>query len=140
MIRSERVTEVPANVVEALSPYSAQEFSQAGDWIARIMKTSADIRIFYEDDQPLLAVGVIKTSLLGTPYLWFLLCKDFSPRHFRKARKWIHGTVRKYFGLQTQIEDEFTVGVKFAEFFGFQKTAIVTEVLDRKYHVYEALP
>lgn len=140
MIRSEKVTEVPGAVVEALAPYSAREFSQAGQWISRIMETSADIRIFYDDERPLLVVGVIKSSLLGTPYLWFLLCENFTPRHFRKARKWIHGTVRKYYGLQTQIEDEFTVGVKFAEFFGFRKTSIVNEILDRKYHVYEALP
>jgi hypothetical protein len=140
MIRSERVTEIPLTVVEALAPYSAREFSQAGDWITKIMSTSDDIRVFYEDEKPLLVVGVIRTSLLGTPYLWFLLCDHFSPRYLRKARKWVHGAVRRYFGLQTQIEDEFETGVKFAEFFGFRKTALVTEILDRKYHVYEALP
>lgn len=140
MIRSEKVTEIPASVVELLAPYSAREFSQAGNWITKIMSTSDDIRIFYEDERPLLVVGVIKGSLLGTPYLWFLLCDHFSPRYLRKARKWVHGAVRKYLGLQTQIEDEFEMGVKFAEFFGFRKTPIVSEILDRKYHVYEALP
>lgn len=140
MIRSEKVTSLPPEVIEALAPYSAREFSQATVWIEKIMSTSEDIRVFYEDDKPLLVVGVIKTSLLGTPYLWFLLCDNFSPRYLRKARKWVHHAVRKYFGLQTQIEDEFETGVKFAEFFGFRKTEIVNEILNHKYHVYEALP
>lgn len=140
MIRSEQVTEVPHEVVEHLAPYSAKEFHSATEWIERIMRTSADIRIFYDDDTPLLVVGVIKSSLIGTPYLWFLLCKDFRPRYLRKARKWMHENIRRHFGLQTQIEDEFEIGVKFAEFFGFQKTGLVNELLGRKYYVYEALP
>lgn len=140
MIRSEQVREIPSDVIDALAPYSAKEFSSATEWVQRIMATSDDIRVFYEDDKPLLVVGVIKMSLLGTPYLWFLLCDNFSPRYLRKARKWVHGAVRKYFGLQTQIEDEFETGVKFAEFFGFRKTGIVSEIFDRRYHVYEALP
>lgn len=140
MIRSEQVKEIPHAVVETLAPYSAREFSEAGEWVTRIINTSEDIRIFYDDERPLLVVGIIKTSLLGTPYLWFLLCNNFNPRYLRQARKWVYKAVRRYFGLQTQIEDEFATGVKFAEFFGFRKTPIVNEILGHRYYVYEALP
>lgn len=140
MIRSEQVKTLSPLVIAALAPYSAREFSEATMWVEKILATSSDIRVFYDNDRPLLVVGIIKTSLTGTPYLWFLLCEGFGPRHMRLARQWMRETVRKHFGLQTQIEDEFTTGVRFAEFFGFRKTSIVNQILDRKYHVYEALP
>lgn len=140
MIRNERLTKMPPEIIEKLAPYSASEFSQAKSWIEKIMDTSSDIQAWYVDDEPQLVVGIIQTSMLGTPYLWFLLCKDFKVKHLRKARKWVTKAVRKYYGLQTQIEDEFEVGRKFAEFFGFKKTSITNKVFDRTYHVYEALP
>lgn len=140
MIRSEHVIEFPTGLIPHLTDYSRREVEASLPYIQAIIEKTPDARVFYDDDQPLLAVGVIRNSLMQLPYLWFLLCTGIRHSHLRNAKRYMRESIKENVGLQTMIEDSFTDGKRFAEFIGFHPTSLIGIIAGRQYTIYEALP
>lgn len=137
MIHNKFTPTIPQEVIENLAPYSKEELAAGQGFVKSVETRSKIIATVYEDETPLFCLGVIESGLMGFPYLWFLLCKDFTMRHAKISRKTMRAFVKEFIGLQTVVEDKYEVGKRFARFYGFRKNGQSAEALGRTFDVYE---
>lgn len=64
-------------------------------------------------------LGLNYSSFLSAPWLWFMLAKNSDWQSLKDLRKEVH---RVPSGCLTVVEDGYTVGERFARFFGFEQT------------------
>ncbi len=138
MIQIKTVSDIPQNVLAHLSDYSRTELERGEPYVQDIIRRSRHIWAVYDNDVPLVCMGVIPAGLLGYQNLWFLLCEAYSIKYVRTTRRMFRRMVEDFRGLKTEIEDDFVQGCKFAKFLGFVRTDIQVTILDRTYHTYEA--
>jgi hypothetical protein len=70
-------------------------------------------------------LGLNYSSFLSAPWLWFMLAKNIVWQDLKDLRAQVH---RVPSGTLTVVEDGYTVGERFARFFGFQPTGNSYEI------------
>lgn len=93
-----------------------------------------------EDGTPLLMLGVARTTLIGEPRFWFLMCNSFHDKvylNLRALHQILPELTKLYPRLETLVEAEWGLGVKFARFCGFRETSRREDILGRHFMVME---
>jgi hypothetical protein len=78
-------------------------------------------------------VGLIYTSLTSPPWMWMALTEDVRFRDlidFRRMREMIP------YGTLVAVDEDFTVGRRFAEFYGFEATPTLRKHKGVTYRTY----
>lgn len=121
--------------------YSRKELLTVGAVVREIEKASTDIWVVLNDNIPLLVGGIIPQSLVCTPRLWFLLCKEFTTGNvnwnLRALKQLMKVLDEKHGRVETLVEDGWEQGRKFATFCGFRLTNRTYELDNKTYVVME---
>lgn len=139
MIRIETVERIPQVVLDNLGAYSAQELSRADTHVAAIERGSAFIGIAFDDEKPLVAFGLMKPTLIGPWTLWLLVCHGYTAEYLTATRKAFRALVAGLGAVQTQIEETFVSGQRFAQILGLRPTQIVFDILGVRHRTYEGI-
>lgn len=137
MMRIEHLETFEPGVEQLLFPHSAEEYLKAGETQNQLLRQSEIARAIYSKDQLLCYVGVMRASLIGTPFLWVLLGKNltgWSARTFCKLLRQVRGM---FPGLQTVVEVSYLPGHRFAKACGFSPLDQFVEVDNRLFQYYE---
>ena len=139
MIRIEQSSIVPPVVLENLSEYSRKEFSRTTSHLELVERASSIICTAYDDNIPLVCFGLTKPTIIGPWTIWLLVCKDYKLEYARVTKS-VFGTFVAGLGsVQTQIEETFFAGKRFAEFLGLKPTAMLFDVLGVQHRTYEGI-
>lgn len=136
MIRSEPITEIPAEIMRVLTPYSQASF-HAVDSKVLLTQTGMTMAI-YDDDVPLMVVGLTRKSLFSTE-LWLLVCNGFSMRYAKETRRVVREMTEEFGNLQALVELGWKTGELFARLMGFTPTELTARMNGKDYRYYEAL-
>lgn len=79
---------------------------------------------------PILVMGLIYSSFLSPPWVWFLLAEDIKFSDLIDLRRLTHKIPA---GSLTAVQADFAVGIRFAKFYGFVKTGDTVFVNSRDY-------
>lgn len=138
MIRIEQVTELP---FKNFASYSEKDFEAAKGLGMPIEKTAEALFLVAEDDVPLLAVGIIRPSLLTRPFVWVLLHENLEKGSVAKHLRSLHSAAielsMRYGKVTTSVETRWKAGRRFARFFGFKETEHTFIFADRHFTVME---
>jgi len=137
MIQLNRRTEIP-NI--RFAEYSFAEYKKAESQIASIEQISEDIWSLDSNGDPLLVAGIIRPSLLARPRLWFLLALSFMDNtswHLRLLREMTKELDKRYGTVETSVQADWDVGLRFARFCGFRPTGQLYSFNDVTYMVLE---
>lgn len=138
MIVTEKIRDLPRWVEFQLAPYAAQEVRIAKQLGINVVAQALEARVAYHNDSALMVAGVNQPTMLGATRFWFLLCRDFAPRHVRGLLREFDAVLDRYPVLHTDIETTYRSGCRFAKFFGFAPTGNEHSAYGRHYEVYEA--
>ena len=116
--------------------YAEEELRAGSNYIHEIENRTDQIYMASDEDDPLLVMGVIRTSLLGRPHFWFLLSDYFlkAPKlsTFKTLKLLLELLYAKYPILETYVEESWPEGERFATFGGFTKTDRTAIINSRK--------
>ena len=138
MIQLEKVDRIPQI---DLAKYSAMEFEQMRGKMEQIERASEGIWVVTANDAVIIVAGIIRYSLLCPPRLWFMMGREFSSTkviwHLRILRELLGELDMRYNEVQTFVEEDWAVGMKFAKFCGFTQTGKITDIDGKRYAVME---
>lgn len=124
-----------------LLPYSEKEFGEVPDGAREALFRASDgVWTLHNDDDVVLALGVVKTALIGPSELWVLVTKHFTENlryNLQQVRQLMPLLRERYPHALVRIEADFEAGKKFASFFGFRNTGRFSIVANRIYVWYE---
>ena len=104
------------------------------------IRQSVEIRVMEYDGEPLMMIGRIEYptgDLIMTTGVWAIVSKNIG-RHTKKAVQFCKDLIFNRIGFKflVLIDENNKKFVRFAEFFGFQRTNFVEEKLGTVYHLY----
>lgn len=139
MIQTRLVESIEPDLVNHLRAFGAVEFTKAGNWRKDVEWRSHTMwRADLWDGTPLAQFGLYKPDQLGPHFFWLLLCEGFTARYLREALSGLKEILAPFHLVQTQVNENFLVGRRFAELGGFKPTALVVPVLGQPHRIYEA--
>ena len=104
---------------------------------AEIEKAGADALFAHTDIAwqfgNILVVGLCYNSFVQAPWLWFALTKNVK---FKDLIDFRHFQTMIPVGTITAVAEDFTVGHRFAKFYGFENTGEAYDVTGRSYLLY----
>lgn len=119
--------------------YSRIELGWARQKLLEIQRQSEKIFVVGEPDQAIVVAGVIRPTLLSTPWLWVLICEGTIQRvgALREMRILTQELFHRYPRIETYVEKDWDIGRRFARFCGFSDTERLTKIADVEYNVME---
>ena len=137
MIRSEELKEFRPGTEQLLFPYSARDFSRYTELNAAVLTQSDRAVAIYYNDELLCYAGLVRTSPIARPYLWFLLGKSFTRWKVKVLRKLKEEFVSQYGSAIIAVESTYAPGIRLAQFCGFRPWGNLVEHQDRLFQFYE---
>lgn len=143
MLKIKCLRAMPPEIVDQLDAYSRAEWDSITDKDrARIFAVSAGVWLISKGTTPLVIIGVVKTSLIGTgAEVWFFCFKDMR-KHVKEvlrfARKGRDRLKKCYGWLQTRADVGEVTNARFIEHFGFTPAGETAPYPDgKRYMLYE---
>lgn len=135
MIRVEPLQEFAPNAELLLFPYSASEFQRSNSM--EVLQKSEHAWAFFQGDRLLCYAGLVRMTLLDSPYLWFLLGRQVRAVDLRGFRRLITEFRGRFPHIRTVVEVGYKQGEKFAGALGFAPVEAFIEYDGRNYQFFE---
>lgn len=117
--------------------YSKFELDQiSAEAKAILIKNSTAMKIFHHDGDPILVVGVLKPSLMATPYIWALTTPIIEMLTISEMRTLVK-EFREYGEIaETVIMEENDKAARFAALFGFKPTLGMVQIAGKDFRIW----
>ncbi|HEY9155585.1 MAG TPA: hypothetical protein VIM69_10660 [Opitutaceae bacterium] len=117
--------------------YSKFELDQTSpEAKAVLIKNSTAIKIFHHDGDPMLVVGVLKPSLMATPYIWALMTPIIEMLTIAEMRTLVKEFRSYGETAETVIMEENHRAARFASLFGFKPTLGMVEIAGKDFRIW----
>lgn len=142
MIQIRAVTRVPSGFDLHLDKASGAMWDAVTQEVRdNLCGRSKRIWLVYCNGEPVCVIGLRIRSLVGTrAELWFLTGRAL-PKYRREVivfiKRALRKTLRVYRHLSLTVNADFRKGVRFAEFFGFERTMSLASIDGIEFAVYE---
>lgn len=108
--------------VEGLQPWCRQHAESAADSADLLVKRSELALQIADKAGPVAAGGVIRSTLVGRPYLWYVAWERFTIYHMIEVQQTVIKLIDKHYpsGLSGLVRPDNDFGIKLAKAFGFK--------------------
>lgn len=133
------VEELPADL--PFLPIAEEEMRHTPELEKKIfMRRSKDMWVLSDQaNNTLMVAGITQPTIMSTPELWVLLCKDFKKnlrQNLIETKAKISELLNLYPHVMARVDAQTPVGQHFVQFFGFEEYHRETHG-DREYIYYE---